>query len=654
MKTKKCGVFAALTAVLFITAALITSCPEPLSLGDFTTPQEKGQTPFVPPEGNTGSQLPEGNTVFQPSEGNTGSQLPEENTDFLPPEKVGYLYLNISIPESEARTIMPDTSAVTSLASFDSFDVYVLEDDGTTVVTSKTGILQAAVAAAIPLAPGDYVVRVFGNVTANGGAVAVGEDEVEIEELAGATATIVLKEIVDGEEDGTFAWDLSPATTTPADLVSMTITGLSTGATPSTNVGTLTLSSGKYTNAGISLKSGYYRVEIEQTKTNYKTVKTLSILHVYQNFTSTFDSFTLPDLKLNVYTVTFDYNDGVSSPTWQTISNVEHGTNIARPNNPTHRGNAAGYSFAGWAYEDDGTTAFGFNDTETPDTFVSDDPIIRTLTVYAKWLPIYTVTFDYNDGRSGSTTYETASVVSGGTVTAPTTNPTHDDGDNAYIFASWCTDQGGTTPFVFSTAITAATTLYAKWTPVYTVTFAYNDGDPHSTGVTAYDTKYVVSGGKVTAPTTDPTHRGNSSINTFDFWCATNNGTTAFDFDTAINAATTLYAIWDTLSTQDLEVDVTDITFTAPVVPSLSATANVNQIDGVSITVTLDNATDFTSYSWYVDGYAAATETADDPLVFSVTELANKIVGDYIIYVEAYVGVIPYSGQIKVSVTLKP
>jgi hypothetical protein len=606
MKTKKGGVFAALTAVLFITAALVTSCPEPLNLIGFTPPKveeqassvspegntilqppagntvsqpaegktvsqpEEGNTVSQPAEGNTVSQPAEGNTVSQPAEGNIVSQPPEEDTDLLPPEKVGYLYLNISIPESEARTIMPDTTGVTSLASFNSFDVYVLEDDGTTVVTSKTGILQSAVATAIPLAPGEYVVRVFGNVTANGGAVAVGEDDVEIEESAGATATIVLKEIVDGKGNGTFAWDLTPATTTPATAVSMTITGLSSGATASTEVGALTLSSGKYTGT-TSLKSGYYRVEIEQTRDDHKTVKTLSILHVYQNFTSTFDTFTLPDLKLNVYTVTFSLNSVAGTP--PSSQTINHGDRASKPVDPVHPTPTA-VSFGGWCYDTAGTIPFGFNDTETTGTFVSDDPIIRTLTVYANWLPIYTVTFNYNDG------------------------------------------------------------------------------DPHSTGVTAYDTKSVVSGEKVTAPTTNPTHRGNSSINTFDFWSATNNGT-AFNFDTAIAANTTLYAIWNTLSTQDLEVDVTNLTFTAPVEPALTATANVNQIDGVSITVTLTNAGSFGSYSWYVDGYAAATGTANAALTFSTTELANKIVGDYIIYVEAYVGATPYSGQIKVSVTLK-
>jgi len=70
----------------------------------------------------------------------------------------------------------------------------------------------------------------------------------------------------------------------------------------------------------------------------------------------------------------------------------------------------------------------------------------------------YTVTFMMNDGTQ--TVYDTQTVTSGNTASAPATNPTRTD----YSFNGWYEDSAGTTAFNFSTPITANKTLYAKWT----------------------------------------------------------------------------------------------------------------------------------------------------------------------------------------------
>lgn len=70
----------------------------------------------------------------------------------------------------------------------------------------------------------------------------------------------------------------------------------------------------------------------------------------------------------------------------------------------------------------------------------------------------FTVTFMLNDGTE--TVYDTQTVTSGGTASAPATNPTRTD----YDFGGWYEDSAGTSAFNFSTPITADKTLYAKWT----------------------------------------------------------------------------------------------------------------------------------------------------------------------------------------------
>jgi uncharacterized repeat protein (TIGR02543 family) len=73
---------------------------------------------------------------------------------------------------------------------------------------------------------------------------------------------------------------------------------------------------------------------------------------------------------------------------------------------------------------------------------------------------IYSVSFDLNySGSSGAPSSQ--SVTSGNTASSPTA-PTR----SGYTFQGWYTDSAGNSSFSFSTAITANTTLYAKWNTV--------------------------------------------------------------------------------------------------------------------------------------------------------------------------------------------
>ena len=202
------------------------------------------------------------------------------------------------------------------------------------------------------------------------------------------------------------------------------------------------------------------------------------------------------------YTVTFDSKGG-SAVTAQT---VKQGDKVQKPADPTR----ANYSLAGWAKADNETSALWNFETET----VTED-----MTLFARWsINMYSVTFD-SDGGSAVTTQN---VAHGSTATKPA-DPTR----NGYEFDGWF---NGETEWNFSTAITAAITLKAKWTAVHIVTF---DSDGGST----VPTQTIRNGNTATKPATDPTKDGFE----FDGWFS---GDTEWNFATPITAPITLKAKW--------------------------------------------------------------------------------------------------------------
>ena len=378
MRTKKCGAIA-LAAVLLIAAALVTSCIDPIDLGGLTVPQSGAPADFTP------TPTPASTPVLTPISASTPVVF--EPSD--PVQEVGYIQLSISIPESGARTIFPNTSAITGLSSFDNYSILILNASNVDITSGEH--LEATPGAggvftAIDVAPGSYTVQVFGNKGTGTSRVSYAAGSATTGTVAAAATvpvSIALTEIVDGKGDGKFAWNLTPASVTPATAVTMTIVGLST---PANGIAATTITSNLNNTASpIDIKSGYYRVEIEQTRDDHKTVKTVSSLHVYQGFTSTF-IYTFPDLKLNNYTVTYNLNG--SSATTHPATKALHGTYLPKPNDPTYPGDAT-KEFSHWTLPDD-TTVFGFNDNETSGTFVSNDLILGAITLKAQWNTVTT------------------------------------------------------------------------------------------------------------------------------------------------------------------------------------------------------------------------------------------------------------------------
>lgn len=148
--------------------------------------------------------------------------------------------------------------------------------------------------------------------------------------------------------------------------------------------------------------------------------------------------------------VSFNANGHGTAPASQT---VELNGKATKPADPT----AEGYVFRGWYTTAACTTEFDFN-----------TPIAADTTLYAKWDEIYTVTF--NVGGHG-TAPAPQKVENGGKATKPE-NPTA----KGWRFDGWYTDEKCTAGYDFDKAVTANTTLYAKWTQLFTLTFETNGG----------------------------------------------------------------------------------------------------------------------------------------------------------------------------------
>ncbi|KAA2302188.1 InlB B-repeat-containing protein, partial [Clostridioides difficile] len=145
-------------------------------------------------------------------------------------------------------------------------------------------------------------------------------------------------------------------------------------------------------------------------------------------------------------------------------------------------------------------------------------PVTGDLTLYAKWLLRYTVSFESN----GGTTVEAQAVNEGAKAMAPTA-PTLE----GYVFSGWYIDRDLTTPYNFTTAVvTGDLMLYAKWTiyvpNTYNVSFESNGGS-------AVEAQTVNEGAVATVPPT-PTLAGY----TFEGWYSDIDLTIAYGFTAGV------------------------------------------------------------------------------------------------------------------------
>jgi uncharacterized protein (TIGR02145 family)/uncharacterized repeat protein (TIGR02543 family) len=219
------------------------------------------------------------------------------------------------------------------------------------------------------------------------------------------------------------------------------------------------------------------------------------------------------------YTVTLNANSGSVTPN---IVYATHGQTLAQLSLPTPT--RTGYGFDGWY-----TTATG--GTKYDDTHA----VTGNITLYARWLPTYIVTYNINGGSGTAPDKDT--VNAGSNVTLASGSGLTRTG---YTFGGWNSNSSGSgTNYSAGSSYTPSgnITLYARWT--CTVTYDINDGSG-----TAPAAQTVNAGSGVTLA-------GGSGLTrtgyTFGGWNTNNSGTgTNYNAGSSYTPAgdITLYAKW--------------------------------------------------------------------------------------------------------------
>ncbi|WP_141505113.1 InlB B-repeat-containing protein [Paenibacillus luteus] len=210
------------------------------------------------------------------------------------------------------------------------------------------------------------------------------------------------------------------------------------------------------------------------------------------------------------YTVSFDSQGG---PAFASLTGVGPGEKIRIPLLTRE-----GHYLEGWYKEPSYATQWNFAaDTVNADT-----------TLYAKWVAVYTVTFDT---QGGSTVPDKLTYL--GTIPAPAT-PTK----SGYIFTGWYQDASLTTEWNFSAdPVNRDMTLYAGWfsEPGYTVTFDVRGG------IEVDSITGLYPGAKIPMPA-GPYKEGEYE---FDGWYKEASLETPWNMETdTLSGDTTLYAKW--------------------------------------------------------------------------------------------------------------
>jgi len=324
-----------------------------------------------------------------------------------------------------------------------------------------------------------------------------------------------------------------------------------------------------------------------------------------------------PNFTQNIYTLTTNVSieDGGNVSRSPDAKNYRPGTKVTVTATPA---TAQGYIFTGWS---------GASNATTPTiTITMDDN--KTLTAGFGKLDAkkFTVTFNGNGAATGSVSAITAD--SGATISLPNQGSLD---RNAYRFGGWNTNSGGTgTKYSVEQIyqVTKDVTLYAKWIPIYTVTFNSNG----ATGNAPTEVK-TDSGSSVTMPIQGSLDKIGC---TFGGWNTKSDGTgTNYNVEqkyTVINNVT-FYAKW-TINTHTL-------TTTANPSGSGSFLRSPNQTNydyGTNVLVTATVASGYVFNGWSGDASGTAnpltitmdknkTVTANFVAVYTLTIAVSPIGG---------------------------
>jgi len=230
-----------------------------------------------------------------------------------------------------------------------------------------------------------------------------------------------------------------------------------------------------------------------------------------------------------------------------------------------------------------------FGGASTNCVSISSDAVIKadgSLWVYGCYtgtaipltrVPDYTVTF------TNGTSKTIRSVISGAKTTAPAVSK------SGYSLLGWYTVNASTggAKFDATKGVTADVTYYARWAPIYTVTFINGSSKT---------VRSVVSGAKTTAPAVKKTGYALAGWYTVN----TKTGGTKFDATKAVTKSVTYYARWKSTDTTLKALKVTVKNSKA----SASASASKTQLSNHAFSIKTANSTSAAVAATKTNGYA--------------------------------------------------
>lgn len=378
--------------------------------------------------------------------------------------------LNLVTPrDSKARTIMPDEVGTLTIDDLTEFDVKVTVQPAGTAPSpdpSETGVDIDWFLDEILLTGGlNYKIVVKGYY---GGKI-IASGEATITALTGnVTETITLREIVDGDSDGTFVWDITlPSAPNLYDTAILTYTNLADSSVTDDIDLLVTPAS------DVDIPSGTYEVEIKLTQSRRESSGYYEILYIYEGLTSTYTK-TLAALRRNNYDVVYDYR---GSGQTNATSTIDHGDPVAVP--PTPNAHASGHSFGGW-FTSWVTGAVAGSEYTTPVAATRD------ITFYAKWVPANSVKagviLELSGDKSPSVSVSQSTYNRDTDTVDVTITVTNDIDYTSFVWRLGGIVQSETSE-VFTLSFSAGTLQKGTYTVVVTAVYDDGNNNPYSTEI---------------------------------------------------------------------------------------------------------------------------------------------------------------------------
>lgn len=177
-------------------------------------------------------------------------------------------------------------------------------------------------------------------------------------------------------------------------------------------------------------------------------------------------------------------------------------------------------------------------------------------TIYAIWAPIYTLSFDVNNGN-GNTEVQTCHSVTTTTASCEVTIPSTKPSRSGYHFLGWTGASGAISAQYApgdTVALSADKTLYAVWAPVYTLGFNANGGSGVPATQTCHSITTTTAACPVSVPDVTPVKEGYHFLGYADTADATTAQYVVNDV-IVMNGNKTIYAIWSPIYTLKLDLN---------------------------------------------------------------------------------------------------